>query len=69
MSKGYGSDALKALINYLFENMNVRRCYIEPGEYNRRAIKAYEKAGFKHVTEYIKDGRRQVILDISSPGT
>ena len=67
MNKGYGSDALKALTKYLFENMNMRRCWIEPGEYNRRAIKAYEKAGFKRVTKYIKNDRRQVILDIRSP--
>jgi len=69
MNKGYGSDALKALIRYLFENMNIRRCWIEPGEYNRRAIKAYEKAGFKHVTTYIKNDRRLVILDIRNPDT
>ncbi len=47
MSKGYGSDALKTLMNYLFKNMNIRRCWIKPIVKNPRAIKAYEKAGFK----------------------
>lgn len=67
MNKGYGSDALKALTQYLFENMNVQRCWIEPGEFNRRAIRAYEKAGFRPVARYIKNSRKQVLLDIRKP--
>jgi len=47
MGKGYGADALKTLINYLFDNFDVNKIWIEPRANNPRAIRAYEKAGFR----------------------
>lgn len=45
--RGYGSDALKALARYLFQKMDIEVCRIETILKNTRAIRAYEKAGFK----------------------
>jgi len=47
MGKGYGTDALKALIKYLFDNFAINKIWIEARLNNPRAIKAYEKVGFK----------------------
>jgi len=47
MGKGYGSDALKTLIKYLFENFSINKIWIAARVNNLRAIRAYEKAGFK----------------------
>ena len=47
MSKGYGSDSLRTLMKYLFEKLGVNKIWIEARGNNPRAIKAYEKAGFK----------------------
>jgi RimJ/RimL family protein N-acetyltransferase len=47
MRKGYGSDALRALINYLFENFNINKIGTGARANNPRAIRTYEKAGFK----------------------
>lgn len=47
MGKGYGTDALKTLIKYLFDNFDINKIWIEARTNNPRAIKAYEKAGFK----------------------
>ncbi len=47
MGKGYGTDSLKILIKYLFDNFAINKIWIEPRANNSRAIKAYEKAGFK----------------------
>ena len=55
-SKGYGTDALKTLTKYLFQNMNIQLCWLEPIARNRRAIRAYEKAGFKLTKTYISNG-------------
>jgi RimJ/RimL family protein N-acetyltransferase len=44
--KGYGTDALKALINYLFKTMNLKRIQLDTWSGNTRAIRAYEKCGF-----------------------
>jgi diamine N-acetyltransferase len=46
-NRGYGSDALKTLARYLFRKMNIEVCILETVLKNARAIRAYEKAGFK----------------------
>ena len=55
-NKGYGPDALKTLVKYLFQNMNIQLCWIEAVTKNLRAIRAYEKAGFKTTKTFISDG-------------
>ena len=44
--KGLGTDALRALGDYLHEKMGVCQLIIRPSFKNRRAIKSYKKAGF-----------------------
>ncbi|MCM3719002.1 GNAT family N-acetyltransferase [Fictibacillus phosphorivorans] len=44
--KGYGTDALKALVSYLFKTMNLRRIQLDTWSGNTRAIRSYEKVGF-----------------------
>ena len=64
--KGYGSDALKTLMRYLFEKMNIKKCWIEAISQNPRAIKAYEKAGFKKIRTYSKDRVEWIRMEIDS---
>lgn len=47
--KGYGSEALNLLIQYLWNNLNLRRIELSGFEFNTRAIAVYKKLGF---TEY-----------------
>ncbi len=47
MGKGYGTDALKTLIKYLFSSFDINKVWIEPRANNPRAIVAYQKVGFK----------------------
>lgn len=47
--KGYGTDALQALTEYLHKTYGVTEFLIRPSVRNQRAIRAYEKAGFKSV--------------------
>ena len=58
--KGYGSDAIKTFINYLFSHFNVNEVWITTYKTNKRAIKLYQKTGFKIEKEKDKD----VILSI-----
>jgi len=55
-NKGYGTDALKTLIKHLFQNMNIQLCWIEPIAKNFRAIRAYEKAGFRTIRTFVSNG-------------
>ena len=46
-NKGIGSSFLKMMAAYLKENMAAERVLLDPHQNNSRAIRAYEKAGFK----------------------
>jgi RimJ/RimL family protein N-acetyltransferase len=45
--KGYGSDALQVVLRYAFLELNLRRVTLNVFEYNQRAVRTYEKAGFR----------------------
>ncbi len=45
--KGYGSEAMKLLLEYGFENLNFHRIQLNVLEFNEKAIFLYEKSGFK----------------------
>jgi len=47
--KGHGPDALRALCKYLHETHSVDLAWLQPSARNPRAIRAYEKAGFRRV--------------------
>jgi len=46
-SKGYGSDAVKLLIQYGFKDLNLYRIELNVIADNSRAIKLYDRIGFK----------------------
>jgi len=46
-SKGYGTEAIRLLLKYGFEFLNFHRISLGVFDFNKRAIHAYEKAGFK----------------------
>ncbi len=45
--KGYGREALKLLLDYAFLEMNLHRVSLRVFSFNEKAIKLYEKLGFK----------------------
>jgi RimJ/RimL family protein N-acetyltransferase len=46
--QGYGSDATIALLDFAFKEMNLHRIYLSTYDFNQRAIRCYEKCGFRH---------------------
>ena len=64
--KGFGSDTMNVLLRFAFTEINLRRVTLTVFEYNPRAIRSYEKAGFRHEGRERKvlnrDGRRWDIL-------
>lgn len=60
-SKGFGTDAMTVLIKFVFYQMNIRKVKLSVYAFNERAIKCYEKCGFKKEgvlrDEIFKDGR------------
>lgn len=46
--RGYGTDVMNVMLRYAFTEVNLRRVTLTVFEYNPRAIRSYEKAGFRH---------------------
>lgn len=46
--KGYGSDAMRVMLHYVFTEMNLHRVTLRTFGFNTRAIRSYEKVGFVH---------------------
>src|SRR5512138_2508993 len=46
--KGYGTDAMDILLRFAFTEINLQRVSLSVFEYNPRAIRCYEKVGFRH---------------------
>lgn len=54
--KGYGTDAIRILLRYAFNELNLHRVTLNVFEYNQRAVRSYEKAGF------VVEGRERQFL-------
>ncbi|MDM8534890.1 GNAT family protein [Clostridiaceae bacterium HSG29] len=48
-NNGYGTEAIKLLLNYGFYFLNLHNINLEVYSYNERAISCYKKIGFKEI--------------------
>jgi RimJ/RimL family protein N-acetyltransferase len=59
--KGFGTDAMRLVLRFAFDKMNLHRVWLNVYAFNVRGIKSYEKCGFRHegvLREYrFLDGR------------
>jgi RimJ/RimL family protein N-acetyltransferase len=46
--RGYGTDAMRLILRFAFLELNLQRVALNTFEYNPRAVRSYEKAGFRH---------------------
>ena len=64
--KGYGTDVMKVILRYAFTELNLQRLTLTVFEYNPRAVRAYEKTGFRHegrLRQFLnREGRRWDML-------
>lgn len=69
-SKGYGTEALKLLISYGFEYLNLNNIMLSAYSFNERAIACYKKVGFKVIGKrreaYLRNNQRydDIFMDI-----
>jgi len=45
-SRGFGADAIRTLLTFAFDEMNLRRVALQVFSYNPRGIACYQKCGF-----------------------
>ena len=48
-SKGYGTEAIRLILDYGFNYMNLHNIKLQLMSFNQRALKCYKKCGFKEV--------------------
>jgi RimJ/RimL family protein N-acetyltransferase len=64
--QGYGTDAMRVLLRYAFQELNLNRINLNVFEYNERALKSYLKCGFglegRIRQAMLREGRRWDII-------
>jgi len=64
--KGYGTEMMNLMLQFAFLEVNLQRVTLTVFDYNPRAIRAYEKAGFRHegrMRQFLnKEGQRWDML-------
>lgn len=48
-SKGYGTEAIQLILDFGFNYLNLKNINLALMEFNQRALKCYEKCGFKEI--------------------
>jgi RimJ/RimL family protein N-acetyltransferase len=54
VNKGYGTEALRTFLRCYFNEMAFKRMVLDVAQYNRRAIRCYEKLGFTVTREFLR---------------
>ena len=57
-SEGYGTEALRLMIRYGFDQLNLHKISLRVFCFNTRAIRAYEKVGFRREAIFRDHGYR-----------
>lgn len=63
-SKGYGTDAVAMMLDYIFTTTDIRRVYLHTLVWNRRAQRAFGKAGFRAVKNVNRSGYDFILMEI-----
>jgi RimJ/RimL family protein N-acetyltransferase len=68
-SNGYGTDCVRTLLRFAFEQMNMHKVALGVFEFNERAMACYRKCGFvdegRFRQEYFQDGRYWDVVRMS----
>jgi len=49
LHKGYGEEAIRLILRYAFNYLNIRNVMLKVYAFNERAIQCYKKVGFKEI--------------------
>jgi RimJ/RimL family protein N-acetyltransferase len=63
-AKGYGTDLLRTFVRYLFESLSLDRIYLKTLDWNLRAQRCFEKAGFTRYGTSRRGEYNFILMDI-----
>lgn len=61
---GYGSDAIAIVVRYIFAQTQLQRLYLHTLDWNLRAQRCFQKAGFQVCGTSWRDGHCFVVMDV-----
>ncbi|MSQ41957.1 MAG: N-acetyltransferase [Dehalococcoidia bacterium] len=61
---GFGRDAVRTLLGYLFRELGLRRVYLHTLTWNHRAQASFARAGFRRVREVHRRGYDFVLMEM-----
>jgi RimJ/RimL family protein N-acetyltransferase len=63
-NKGYGTDSMNALVDFVFNNSNFKRLYLKTLEKNLRAQHSFLKCGFAPCGHLDRDGYHFLLMEL-----
>ncbi|MDY6892221.1 MAG: GNAT family N-acetyltransferase [Chloroflexota bacterium] len=62
--KGYGTEVITLLVDYLFENTEMDRIYLDTLDWNLRAQKCFQKCGFVLSGNISRSGKHFFVMEL-----
>jgi RimJ/RimL family protein N-acetyltransferase len=62
---GYGTDAVSALVDFIFTETGLQRIYLKTLDWNGRAQRCFLKSGFIPCGEMVRNGHSFVLMEMS----
>ena len=66
--KGYGTDAITALVSHIFEGTRLKRLYLKTLDWNKRAQQCFNKCGFTPCGQLYQNGYNFVLMELHRKG-
>ncbi|MBN1177315.1 MAG: GNAT family N-acetyltransferase [Dehalococcoidales bacterium] len=63
--KGYGTDAVNALVDHVFETTTINRLYLKTLPWNVRAQKCFQKCGFTPCGKMNRNGYEFLLMELN----
>jgi RimJ/RimL family protein N-acetyltransferase len=67
-ARGYGTDLLQTFVAYLFENLALDRVYLKTLDWNLRAQRCFENAGFQRYGTSRRGEYHFILMEVRRPG-
>lgn len=67
-ARGFGTDLLRTFVGYLFESLSFERIYLKTLDWNLRAQRCFEKAGFRRYGTSRRGEYNFILMDIRRGG-
>ena len=62
--RGFGTDLLRTFVGYLFDSLSLDRVYLKTLDWNLRAQRCFEKAGFKRYGNSRRGEYNFILMDV-----